>query len=148
MNKFFMFLISIYLRRVLYKRVPYTKRMMKIMEELVVTRENCVVNKVNYQRDYFMFKNIVTRSHGNRILAIVGMFHMKNIDKFLGLYKEGYSKFYPEMLPQEGQEDISEEELNRREEALQAKVLDYVDFNKGKVYCDHSHHREPVKEEA
>ena len=145
MNKFFVFLISLYLRRLLYKRVPYTKRIMKNMEGLVVTRENCVVNKINYQRDYFMFKNIVTRSHGNRILAIVGMFHMKNIDKFLGLYKEGYSKFYPEMLPEE---DISEEQLNRREEALQAKVLEYVDFNQGKVYCDHSHHKEPVKEEA
>ena len=125
--------------------------MMKDAENLIVSRDNCVINKVNYERDFFMFKNMITRSHGNRILGIVGMFHMKNIAKFLALYQEGCQKYYPEMWEgvAEG-EVLSEEEINRREEAIQAKILEYVDFNKNKTYCDethdHSHEKSAVKE--
>jgi len=143
MNKFLVTLLSIYLKRILYKRVPYTKSMMSVAENLLVTRDNCVINKVNYQRDFFMFKNIIQRSHGHRIMAIVGMFHTKNIAKFLALYQEGCQKYYPEMWEgvAEG-EVLSEEELNRREEVIQAKILEYVDFDRNKVYCDHSHSNE------
>lgn len=136
-------LLSMYLQRLFFFRVPLSRSLVWNLQNLAVVKDNCVIKKTHYQRDFYMFKNIVTRSFGNRIFVVVGLFHMKNINQLLRLYQEACQKFYAE-LPKE-EEGVNklksvDEILARIEERdnLEEKILDYVDFNKNKVFCDNS----------
>ena len=133
-------LISIYLRRLLFLRVPLRKSLLWNLEHSSLVRNDCVMNKVNYKRDWTMFQNLVTRSHGNRMLVIVGLFHVKNMAKFLNLYKEACQKYSTEISesaefnPSHSVEEIIAQQEKRQE--VEEKILDYANFNKDKIYCD------------
>ena len=64
----------------------------KIQKSII--NENCVINKGHLERDFILFRNIVEKIYGNRIVAIVVLMHLNNIEKFLNTYansiKEGY----------------------------------------------------------
>ena len=144
-NYFLCQLIWTYLKRALISKAPLTKSMIWILQNMTIIRENCITNKLFYQRDFYMFKNVVMRSYGNKIFFPVGLFHLPNLTKFFSLYKEACAKFYPELKQYEELNVKNlpsiEEVIERNQKALEieAKILEHVDFHRGKVYCNHTH---------
>ena len=116
--------------------------MIWLLQNLAVIKDNCISNKLHYQRDFYMFKNVITKGYGNKIFFPMGLFHLNNLSKFMSLYQEGCAKYYPEKKVHEEYNiynlpSIDEViERNQKITEIEDKILEHVDFHKDRVYCN------------